>query len=358
MSDEPDKSEKTEDPSQRKLEEARKKGDVAKSQELTTWFMTLGSTLLFATLAPMSASQLTGELRELMDHAGDIDLTGPGFGTFINSLAFGILSVSLVPLIFLAVFAIAGNLVQHAPLLSLDPITPKLNRISPLSGAKRLFSSDALVNFVKGLLKITIVSVALFVVIWPERDRLDTLISDDLSMLMPVFLEMALKVFGVAIAIITVIAAADYAYQRFKWWERHKMTVKEVKDEYKQMEGDPHVKQRIRQIRNEKARQRMMQSVPGATVVITNPTHYAVALKYDRGMAAPICVAKGMDAIALKIREIATGANVPIVENPPLARALYASVDIDHPIPTDHFKAVAEVIGYVMRLNAKRRWRA
>ena len=136
------------------------------------------------------------------------------------------------------------------------------------------------------------------------------------------------------------------------------MTVQEVKDEYKQMEGDPHVKRRIRQIRNEKARQRMMEAVPQATVVITNPTHFAVALKYDRAMTAPICVAKGADDVALRIRELAKEHDVPIVENPPLARALFASVEIDETIPAEHFKAVAEVIGFVMRLNARRRWRA
>lgn len=358
MSDEPDKSEKTEDPSQRKLDEARKKGDVAKSQELTTWFMTLGSTLLFAIIAPIASSQLMIPLRDMMDHAGDIDLTGPGFATFMNGLAFSMVAAAILPLILLAVFAIAGNLVQHAPLLSIDPIIPKLSRISPVSGAKRMFSSEALFNFAKGLLKITVVSIALFVALWPEKDRLDTLISTDLDTLLAVFLELSLKVFGVAIAIITVIAGADYVYQRYKWWERHKMTVKEVKDEYKQMEGDPHVKQRIRQIRNEKARQRMMQAVPQATVVITNPTHYAVALKYEHGMKAPVCVAKGVDTLALRIRKLAEESAVPIVENPPLARALYASAEINDMIPTDHFKAVAEVIGYVLRLNGRRRWRA
>ena len=135
------------------------------------------------------------------------------------------------------------------------------------------------------------------------------------------------------------------------------MTVQETRDEYKQMEGDPKVKGRIRQIRQERGRKRMMQAVPEATVIITNPTHYAVALKYERDMAAPLCVAKGADAIALKIREIATDHDIPIVENPPLARALYAAVDVDDTIPTEHFKAVAQVIGYVMRLRSKSSWK-
>jgi len=135
------------------------------------------------------------------------------------------------------------------------------------------------------------------------------------------------------------------------------MTPKEVKDEYKQMEGDPHIKGKIRQIRAEKSRQRMMAAVPEATVIVTNPTHFAVALKYEREMNAPVCLAKGVDAVALRIRTVGTENDVPIVENPPLARALYASVDVDGTIPTEHFKAVAQVIGYVMRLRDQPSWR-
>jgi len=169
---------------------------------------------------------------------------------------------------------------------------------------------------------------------------------------------MGLKIFGAVLAVVTVIALADYVYQRQRWWNRLKMTVQEVRDEYKQMEGDPKIKGRIRSIRNERSRRRMMSSVPKATVVITNPTHFAVALKYDSTMSAPECLAKGADDIALKIREIAKQHNVPIVENPPLARALYASVDVDETIPTEHFKAVAQVIGFVMRLKDKKAWSA
>jgi flagellar biosynthetic protein FlhB len=180
----------------------------------------------------------------------------------------------------------------------------------------------------------------------------------DPAALLPAFQEMGLKIFGAVLAVVTVIALADYVYQRQRWWNRLKMTVQEVRDEYKQMEGDPKIKGRIRSIRNERSRRRMMSSVPKAPVVITNPTHFAVALKYDSTMSAPECLAKGADDIALKIREIAKQHNVPIVENPPLARALYASVDVDETIPTEHFKAVAQVIGFVMRLKDKKAWSA
>jgi flagellar biosynthesis protein FlhB len=182
------------------------------------------------------------------------------------------------------------------------------------------------------------------------------MITSDPAMLLPIFQALGLKIFGAVLAVVTVIALADYVYQRARWWDRLKMTVQEVRDEYKQMEGDPAIKGRIRALRHERGRKRMMAQVPNATVIITNPTHYAVALKYDKTMPAPLCLAKGADAVALRIREMAKQHDVPIIENPPLARALFASVEVDQTIPTEHFKAVAQVIGFVMRMRDKRGW--
>jgi flagellar biosynthetic protein FlhB len=162
---------------------------------------------------------------------------------------------------------------------------------------------------------------------------------------------MSLKLLGAVVAIMAIVAALDFLLQYRQWYERQKMSLRELKDEFKDTEGDPKIKARIRQLRHERMRKRMMAAVPDATVVITNPTHFAVALKYDRGMPAPICVAKGVDAIALKIREVAGEHGVPIVENPPLARVLHATIDVDDEIPAEHYKAVAEVIGYVMKLK-------
>jgi flagellar biosynthetic protein FlhB len=285
-------------------------------------------------------------------------MTGAGFGEFWREMAQTVLMVTLAPLSLLAVFAIAANLVQHKPVWSFDPVTPKFSKISPIKGFQRLFSTESLVNFAKGMFKLVVVATVMVGVMWPERDRLDTIITADPLSLLIVFQELGLKLLAATLIIVTVIALLDFLYQRHKWFERQKMTVKEVRDEYKQMEGDPKVKGRIRQIREERGRRRMMAEVPNANVIITNPTHYAVALKYDRSMPAPKCVAKGTDAVALKIREVGTEADVPIVENPPLARALYASVDIDEVIPVEHFKAVAQVIGYVMRLKDRGSWRS
>lgn len=359
MSDEaPEQDAKTEDPSQKKLEDAHKKGDVAKSQEVVTWFMLLGSAVIFAMMGPGAAAALADSLKVIIMNADRFELGGAGFGAFFNNLALAMIGTVLLPLVVLSTCAVLANLIQHRPLFSAEPVTPKLSKISPLAGAKRLFSTESLVNFGKGLLKIGVVGAVVVMVVWPERDRLDTMMTADPAMILADFQEIGIKIFLAVLAIVTVIAFADYLYVRQKWWKKLMMTVQETRDEYKQMEGDPHIKGKLRQLRQERARKRMMAAVPDATVVITNPTHFAVALKYDKAMRAPRCVAKGADAVAFRIRELAKEHDVPIVENPPLARALFASVDVDETIPNEHFKAVAEVIGFVMRLKNGAGWKA
>ncbi len=359
MSDEaPEQSSKTEDPSQKKLEDAHKRGDVAKSQEVTTWFTLAGSGLMFVTMAPATAAVLATNLKGLIADADMYEVGSNAFGSIMWQLIGAILLVAVVPMLVIAAFATAGNLIQHRPLLSVDPIKPKFSKVSPLAGAKRLFSAEAMVNFVKGLIKLSVVSGVLWFVLAPEMDQMEVLITADVAVILQDFVDLGVKVFAAVIAVVTIMAIGDYVYQRNRWWEKQKMTLQEVRDEYKQMEGDPKVKGRIRALRQERGRKRMMAAVPQATVVITNPTHFAVALKYDKSMAAPLCVAKGADAVAFRIRELARDNDVPIVENPPLARALFASVDVDEAIPAEHFKAVAQVIGFVMRLNQKSSWKA
>ena len=187
--------------------------------------------------------------------------------------------------------------------------------------------------------------------LWPQRDRLEGLVQTDILGTLLLTRSLSLDMLGVVVAILFLVAAADYLFQYRQWFERQKMSLREMKEEFKQTEGDPLIKGKIRQLRQARMRKRMMAAVPKASVIITNPTHYAVALQYERGMKAPVCVAKGVDAIALKIREVAERASIPIVENPPLARALHATVEIDEEIPPEHYKAVAEVIGYVMKLR-------
>lgn len=355
--DAPEQEQKTEDPSEKRLRDAHERGDVVKSQEVSTWFLLSGSALVFAMLAVPTSQGLLEQFRGLLSNADRFEVGGAALGEFWMRLAMSILLVALVPSIVLTVFAVVGNLVQHRPLVSTDPIKPKFSKINPLEGAKRLFGQESLVNFVKGLVKIAIVSAALYFTLWPQIDSFEAMIGLDPADILGAFLDLSTKIFAAVLSVVTLIAIVDYVYQRNRWWTRLKMTLQEVKDEYKQQEGDPHVKGRIKSIRMERAKKRMMQNVPQATVVVTNPTHFAVALKYEKGMAAPKCVAKGTDAVALRIRAVATEHDVPIVENPPLARALYKSVEIEETIPTEHFKAVAEVIGFVMRLKQRAGWR-
>jgi flagellar biosynthetic protein FlhB len=252
------------------------------------------------------------------------------------------------------VAALAANFVQIGWLVTAEQMKPKLEKISLIKGAKRLFSTRALVDFAKGIGKLSLVGLVIFLLIWPEHDRLALLIQMSLPDLLDYLLIMALKVVGGTLAVMTVIAGLDVLYQRYKHHQDMKMSKQEVKDEHKQSEGDPQVKQRLRQLRMEKSRKRMMAAVPTADAVVTNPTHYAVALAYQHGeMSAPRVVAKGTDAVARRIREVAEEHDVPLVENPPLARALYAGVELDQEIPPEHYKAVAEIIGYVMRLKGK-----
>jgi flagellar biosynthetic protein FlhB len=223
-----------------------------------------------------------------------------------------------------------------------------------MAGFKRLFGAEGWMNLLKGLAKMAVVGVAIWTQLWPERHNLEAILNQSTVAVLGDMSRLLFKVMMASLATLGLIAGLDYFWQRMRWLSRNRMSKQEIKEEYRQNEGDPTIKAKIRQLRYERARKRMMAAVPTASVVIMNPTHYAVALKYESGkMAAPVCVAKGIDALALRIRAVAEEHDVPVVENPPLARALHAAVEIDDAIPPEHFKAVAQVIGYVMRLQGK-----
>lgn len=346
-----DSDDKTQDPTAKRLEEAHKRGDVAKSIEVNTWFMVAGATFVMSSFSDSVASSITVPLKNLLQHAGEMRVDGASLLQLAARLEVVLLVALGLPFLLLVIAAIASHLVQHRPVWSTDPITPKWSKLSPLAGAKRLFGKQAAANFAKGLFKVITIGVVMAVVMWPEHERADAMVRLDPSLMLDLTRSMALKLMGTVVAMLALVAALDYLFQYRSWFERQKMSLQEVKDEYKQSEGDPQIKGRIRALRMARVRKRMMAAVPTASVVITNPTHYAVALRYERGMPAPICVAKGVDLIAFKIREVAMAHDVPIVENVPLARALHASVEIDDEIPVEHYHAVAEVIGYVMRLK-------
>lgn len=351
MAEETDKTDKTEEPTQKRLEEALERGDVVKSQEVNTWFVIAGATLVLMAFSNGMGEALTATMRGLIANAHDIRMDGPALPRLFHRLGVEMLAAVALPFLILMLAALVGNMIQHQLVWSFETLKPKLSKISPLAGLKRLFSKQAIANFIKGLIKLVLISCVLTALMWPERGRLEGLERTDPSAVLPLAQSLALKLMGAVVAILAVVAAADYLFQYRQWYEKQKMSLRDLKEEFKQSEGDPVIKGKLRQIRQAKQRRRMMAAVPKATVIITNPTHYAIALQYERGMEAPICLAKGVDAVALKIKEVGAAHSIPLVENVALARALHASVDIDEAIPPEHYKAVAEVIGYVMKMR-------
>jgi flagellar biosynthetic protein FlhB len=351
MAEDNDETENTEDPSPRRLEEAIKRGDVVKSIEVSTWFMIAGGTLVLMVFAGSAAQSLQTMLRGVLVNSYQIPADGSALAGLAKGLAMHTLAAIGIPLLLLMLAAVGGNAIQHRVLFSFDPVMPNLSRISPAAGLKRLFSKQALANFAKGLVKLVLFGSVIVMLLWPKRHLLSSMVGRDPALILPETRSLTMNMLGTVVAILFVVAAADYLFQYQQWYERQKMSVRELKEEFRQSEGDPAIKAKIRQLRQSRARKRMMAAVPKASVVITNPTHYAIALQYERGMNAPVCVAKGADLIARKIREVAEAHGIPLVENPPLARALHATVEIDQEIPQEHYRAVAEIIGYVMKLR-------
>lgn len=346
-----DTEDKTEDPTQKRLDDALEKGDVVKSQEVNTWFVIAGATLVLSTFSGSIGGGILMPLRNLIANSWMIRTDGAGLLQLTQTLGYAVVAAIGVPFLMLALAAIAGNMIQHQLVWSGEQLKPKFSKISPAAGFKRLFGKQAVANFLKGLFKLIALGVVMVMVLWPDRMRMESFLRVDPAELLPAITGMTVHLLAAVVAILAAVAIADYFFQYRTWYERHKMSLQEMKEEFKQSEGDPHVKGRIKQLRVQRAKKRMMAQVPKASVIITNPTHYSVALAYDRSMSAPVCVAKGVDNLAFKIREIAKEHDIPIVENVPLARALYATVEIDKEIPVEHYHAVAEIIGYVMRLR-------
>ncbi|MGF1611147.1 MAG: flagellar biosynthesis protein FlhB [Kiloniellales bacterium] len=349
-----DDSQKTEEPTQKRLQDARDKGQVAKSQEVSHWFMIMAFAILLAFFLPSSARSIGDALLPFVEMPHAIRLDRGGLSRVLAETLGALGLAMLLPLLFLMVVAFLSGFVQTGLVVSAEKIKPKWEKISLIKGFKRLFSLRALVEFGKGLAKLAIVGLVIGLVLWPEHDVIPAIATLEMKQFLELVRSLGLRVLIAVAAVMTVIAGLDFMFQKAQHMKQLRMSKQELKDEFKQTEGDPMVKARLRQIRTERARQRMMAAVPEADVVVTNPTHYAVALKYEMdSMAAPKVTAKGVDHIALKIREVAEEHKVPLVENPPLARALYASVELDQEVPQEHYKAVAEVISYVMRLKGK-----
>jgi len=354
MADDRDPSQQTEEPTQRRLDEAREHGDTVKSTELQTLILLLGGTLAISIFAQSASTALVNIFRNFLAEPDQMG-TDPGELIALMHHLMGKLFTIIGPVLGMLMAAgLASNLLQHRPVFTFDRIKPNFSKLSLISGMKRMFGLDGWANLVKGLIKIAVVSAAIWTQLWPERGKLEGVLELSPQGVAGDMMHLLFKVLTATLVAMAFIAAADYLLQRHEFMKRNMMSKQEIKEEFRQTEGDPIVKGRIRAIRMERAKRRMLAAVPKATVVIVNPTHYAVALKYETGKtAAPICVAKGVDQLALRIREVAEANKVPVVENPPLARALHASVEVDEMIPSEHYKAVAQVIGYVLRLTGK-----
>jgi len=347
-----DDAQKTEEPTQKKLSDAMQKGDFAKSQEIKNWFVLFGACVVGLVAIQALAGNIRQAMAGVIENSYRIPMDPEGLSVFIGELVVGVGGYMIFPVIILVIAALAGAMVQHRPMITFEKIQPKLNKISPLSGLKNKFSAQNLVEFMKSIFKMVLVASIVIIIVWPDKEGLEHMMTLEASDVNNVIFSLVIKVLIGVVAVMGFIAGMDLLFQKAQFIKKMRMTKQEVKDEHKQSDGDPMVKAKLRQIRMERARTRMMAAVPEADVVVTNPTHYSVALKYDHGkMEVPKVVAKGVDNIAFKIREIAKENEVPILENPPLARTLYAAVEVDEEIHGDHYKAVAEIIGFVMRMK-------
>jgi len=354
MADE-DQENKTEDPSQKRLDEAREKGNLANSKELGNFFIMLVLAMTVVWFVPPILRDARNLLTPFLEQADSLAADQKGLSIILYKVAFGSLGIIVMPLMAAMVAGIATSFLQHGFVLSAESIMPKLSKISPIAGFGRIFSMRSMVDFIKNILKVAAVAVAGYLAVLPELAKVKQLPNETTENMLLFLAILAKKLVISAALVMFFIALFDIIYQRLQHIKSLRMSKQEVKDEYKQSEGDPMVKGRLRRLRMERAKNRMMSAIPTADVVITNPTHFAVALQYDtKTMKAPTVVAKGQDFIALKIREIAKENDVPIVENPPLARALFASTELDKEIPFDHYEAVAKIISYVYKLKGRK----
>ncbi|WP_298162311.1 flagellar biosynthesis protein FlhB [Brevundimonas sp.] len=358
MAEDQDPESKTEEASPQKLEEARKKGDVAKSADVAPALSLLGATAVIVMGGGYFANSMAQAFIPFI--ASPHQLIGgleAGAGVEIGMNAIWAAAPFLGAVMLATIVGgVGGNVFQSGFLFSAEKMKPKWEKVSPMAGLKRIFGPDGLMQFAQTLAKLIAVSVICWMVLKPHAREFENMAAMSPLTILPLSRDLMIALMASTLVFLVLGAGADFVWQRMRFAKRQRMTKEEVKEEYKNSEGDPHVKAKLKQIRMQRSRQRMMQNVPKATVIVTNPTHYSVALRYepDHGDAAPICVAKGVDALAMRIREVAREHDVPIVENVPLARALYAAVDIDETIPREHFEAAARVIGFVMQKRKRR----
>lgn len=348
--------EKTEDPTAKRKQDALKKGQVGRSQEISA---------AFVLLAGFFALKMIGGtvVKDIMDYSvyifGNLsfDINEETVMQLFIGIVILIAKTAMPLMVFIMIIGLAMNIVQVGFHFSMEKLSFNPGRLNPITGFGRIFSKRSLVELVKSLLKILIIGSLVYIYLSDELLQMPKLIFTDIfsgaAKVSEVVFNLAFKIIG----LFMVMAVLDFMYQKWQHNQDLKMSKQEVKEEFKQQEGDPQIKGKIRQKQRQMAMARMMQEVPKADVIITNPTHFAVALKYESGMAAPVVLAKGQDAVAHRIKDIARESRVPIVENKPLARALYAAVDVGGSVPQELFQAVAEVLAYVYKLRHRHKKR-
>ncbi|MGI3170937.1 flagellar biosynthesis protein FlhB [Pseudooceanicola sp. C21-150M6] len=357
MADDEDKQNKTEEPSERKLRKAREQGDVPSSKEVGNLMSVLSLFLVAVIFLPQLGSTLAGVLRRVFENAGQVrigqDVQGIRDLSQVTGELIGGIATVLAPVAGVMILAaIAGVLIQGEVVVAVERIRPKLDKLNPISGFKKIYSLDAMVEFLKSIAKVLVVgAISIWIAqsavrgIWQSENVLPQAI-------LPYVGGYASQLLIIITIILVFVAIADVFWKRAQWMKKQRMSVQEVRDEHKDMEGDPQIRAKRERERRKRSQQRIATAVPKSTVILTNPTHFAVALKYENGEdAAPVCMAKGADLMAAQIRRIAREHEIPIVENKPLARALHDVAEIDEEIPYEHWQAVAEIIGYVMDLQ-------
>ncbi len=358
MSGADDDTEKNHDPTEKKLQDARKKGEIARSADISSTAAYVGWWGGLSAFGVAWVSDIGGSLTAMLSQAPDIaaqllqSQAGPATGALLRQIGHSLLAGFAIPMVAVLLAVAAQNAFVFAP----SKIKPKLSRISPIQTAQQKFGIQGLSEFAKSAAKLCLFGACLFIFLRRNMDVVTAAVLMPPEQGMSMLGALSLRLLGLIVLVAAGIAALDYIWQRAQFMKRNRMSHKELRDEVKDAEGDPHVKSQRRARAQEIAANRMMQDVPKADVVIVNPTHYAVALAWDRGAdTAPVCVAKGTDEIARRIRETAQDARVPIHSDPPTARALFATVEVGQQIPPDHYAAVAAAIRFADALRQKRK---
>ncbi|MDB5446571.1 MAG: flhB [Phenylobacterium sp.] len=355
MAEQSEAASRTEDPTPRKLEQAREQGDVAKTMELPQLATLAASATVLAIMGGSMCRRLAFQLLPFLAHPDAIAIEGQGGVQVARHAISAALPIILIVMLSAGAAGAAGSLVQTGLMFTPDKLKFDFSKLSPMEGLKRVFGIDGLIQFAKSLVKVAMTGAVAWWVLKPHMAELARLATVEPAAILPFLADILRRLVFAIMGLLLVISGGDWMIQRQRFLARMRMSKEEMKEEFKNSEGDPHVKARQRQIRVERSRRRMMQAVPKATVVVMNPTHYAVALKYVQGEdEAPLCVAKGLDAIALKIRAVAEENGVPVIEDAPLARALYATVELDEIIPQAHYEAVAKIIGFILKQSRRR----